>query len=262
MSRTLSLIHAGWTTARSLARTGRRTDAIAHAERLLARPDLPAAVAADTRRLIAELLIESERFKAAQRYLRAARELQPDHPRTHYLAGLALERDPAGDDRRAALRFRKASQLEPGNPSYRAAFGRAAARCGRLKTGLRQLLGAAEMVTADAGVIRFVVEGLIEVGRPGTARRVLTKARFRFPKQGDLARLAERVLFETARVRQQITRKVQDARIATDGDLVLLPFIRVVGTDEGTKAAGTIRRDVVSLPRPHLARLRAGKADR
>ena len=262
MSRTLALIPAGWTAARSLARDGRRSDALVQAERLLARPDLPPKVAAEARRMAAEVLIDTERFRAARRHLRAARELEPSHPKTHYLAGLALERDPEGDDRRAAVRFKKASELEPGNPTYRAAFGRAAVRCDRVKTGVKELREAAEMTTADAGVIRVCVEGLIEAGRVGSARRLLAKARFRFPGRAELRGLWERVRFETARVRQRNKGKTQDAPRATEGDLLTLPFVRVVWSEAGrTPAAGTVRRDVISFPRPHIGRVRGSSAD-
>src|SRR4051794_24951916 len=111
MSRTLTLLDSGWASARALARAGRRGDALALIGRLLGRPDIPAAVAADARRLAGELELEAERYAAARRHLRAAAALEPSHAQTHYRLGLAHERDPHGDDRRAAVRFKKASDL-------------------------------------------------------------------------------------------------------------------------------------------------------
>src|SRR5207253_5817262 len=116
MSRTLTLIHAGWASVKALARDGRRRDALTQVERLLACPDLPVPVGADAHRLTAELLIDAERYAKARRHLRAAAGLEPGCARTHYLAGLAFEKDPHGDDRRAAVRFKSASELEPQNP--------------------------------------------------------------------------------------------------------------------------------------------------
>jgi len=257
-----TMIHAGWTAARSMARSGRRTDALHQAERLIARPDLPEPVAADAHRLAAEVLIEDERYKKARRHLRAAAGLQSDHPRTHYLMGLALEQDPEGDDLRAALRFRRASQLEPGNPTYRAAFGRAAVRCDRVRTGIRELLGAAEMTNADVSVIRVVVEGLVEAGRVELARNVVNKARFLFPDSTELRALCDQLLFETARVQQHRGRRNKDVNCARDGDLLLLPFPRVDGTVAGkTPDAHPVRRDSRSTPRPHFVRLRVAPTD-
>src|SRR5687768_7971796 len=101
MSRTLTILHSGWTSARALARGGRRTDALVLLDRLLSRPDVPSALAADAHRLAGELELEAERYAAARRHLRAAAALEPAHAATHYQLGLAHERDPHGDDRRA-----------------------------------------------------------------------------------------------------------------------------------------------------------------
>jgi hypothetical protein len=261
MSRTLTMIHAGWASVQSLVRDGRRRDALTQLERLLACPDLPVPVAANAHRLTAELLIDAERFAMARRHLRVVAGLEPCCARTHYLAGLAFEKDPHGDDRRAAVRFRKASALEPHNPLFRACFGRAAVRCDRLKTGVRALLGAADAAPDSLPVVRVVVGGLIEAGRVTAARRVLAKARFLRPGNRELAGLWDRVRFEAARVGQN-KRNTQDAGFAREGDIVLLPFVRVVGSGAGKAAGGVIRRDVMSKPRPHLPRLRRSKADR
>jgi hypothetical protein len=259
MSRTLSLIDAGWSSVRSVVARGHRSDALARLAKLLARPDLPAAVAAEAHRLAGELLTDAERYPEARRHLRAAAALEPACARTFYLCGLAHERDPHGCDRRAALRFRAASRLGPGNPLYRAAFGRAAVRCDHVKAGVRELLAAAAAAPGDLPVIRVVADGLLEAGRLDAARQVLDRARFlcrNAAAAGELAALAERVRFEAARCGQrETTRHRQGAEFATDGGRVVLPFIRVAG-------GGAVRRDVVSRPRPHFPRLRTGKADR
>lgn len=262
MSRTLNLIHAGWTAARSLARNGRRTDALRQLMSLLARADLPVGTAADAHRLAAELEIEAERYKPARRHLRAAATLDPDNARTYYLTGRAFEIDPDGDDRRAAVWYRKASRLEPQNALYRAAFGRAAVRCDRIKLGVRELTAAADGACDNVPVLRIVVDGLLEAGKVRTARRLLVKARFLCPGNRDVCTLWERTRFEAARVGQGHTRSTQDAGFATEGG-TLLPFIRVVrsGLGEAT-SKGRVRRDVVSFPRPHVGRLPFQKADR
>ncbi|MBA4065194.1 MAG: hypothetical protein C0501_16065 [Isosphaera sp.] len=262
MSRTLTLIDAGWEAVRTAAH---RPDTLARTTRLLARPDLPAGVAAEAHALAGEVFLGADRFPEARRHLRAAAALRPDRARLFYLWGLALERDPHGCDRRAAVRFRKAAGLEPANHLYRAAFGRAAVRCGRAKAGVRALRAAAVAAPGDVAVVRVVAEGLLEAGRLAAARRVVTAARFLCPGSRDVAALWGRVRFETARQarrgRRGATRHRQDAEVATDGGRVVLPFAR---PDGGSKSAagGAVRRDVVSFPRPHLARLRARKADR
>jgi Flp pilus assembly protein TadD len=261
MSRTLGLVHGGWSAARELVRQGRRTDALVAVRRLLSRDDVPAAVAAEAHRLAAELLIDRDRFGAARRHLKAAAGLEPRCAKTFYLAGLAGERDPAGDDRRAAARFKKASGLDPDNAAYRAAYGRAAVRAGRVNAGVRALVAAAEPGPAEPPVLRVVADGLLSAGRVGAARRVLVKAKFLRPRCPAVAALWDRVRFEAARRDQRGTRGVQDAHAARDGR-PLLPFVRVARADDPPAPAGGHRRDILSLPRPHLARLRATKADR
>jgi tetratricopeptide (TPR) repeat protein len=264
----LTLIDAGWASVRSSVTQGRRTDALTRLTRLLARPDVPTPVAADAHRLAGELLTDAEQYPEARRHLRAAAALEPTCARTYYLWGLAHERDPQGVDRRAALRFRKASNLEPHNALYRAAFGRAAVRCDVVKTGVRELLAAADAMPGDLPVIRVVTEGLLEAGRLGAARRVLTRAKFLCRdgvKARELTALIERVRFEAARTEQReqrgTTQHRQDAEFVKDGGRVVLPFIRVE-TETTAPAGGIVRRDVVSLPRPHFPRLRVRKADR
>src|SRR5262249_52409786 len=160
--RMLTLLEAGWASVRSSAKQGRRADALTRATRLLARPDLPASIAAEAHRLAGELQLEAERYSESRRHLRASAALEPACARTFYILGLAHERDPHGCDRRAALCFRKASELDPGTRLYRAAFGRAAVRCDRKKLGVRELLAVANAALGDVDVIRVVTDGLLE----------------------------------------------------------------------------------------------------
>lgn len=261
-STTLTLVEAAWEAARSAAARGRKADALAQAERLLARPDLSPAVTQSARRLAGELALELGRYATARRELRAASKSDAACARTRFLLGRAWEEDPDGCDRRAAICFRSAVTRDADSALYRAAFGRAAMRCGIVKRGSRELVRAADMALADAEVVRIAVEGLLEAGCPARARAVLVKARFARPHAAELGALSERVKFESARRAQkkarsgsarETTRYAQDARFATDGDRVTLPFLRVFD--------GTPRRDTGSVPRPHLARLPRKKAD-
>jgi hypothetical protein len=266
MGKMLNLIGAGWESVRSSATIGRQNAALTQATRLLTRPDLPASVASQAHRLAGELLTDVERYSAARRHLHAAAALEPACAQTFYLWGLTHELDPQGCDRRAALCFRRASVLEAGNALYRAAFGRAAVRCGRIRIGVRELLAAAAAAPGDVPVIRCVSEGLIEAGRLESVRHVVVKARFLNPRSRELGALWERVRFEAARKgqheRRGTTRHRQDAEFATDGGRVVLPFVRVADAGKKSVGGGIVRRDVVSLPKPHFPRLRVRKADR
>lgn len=265
MSRTLTLIQTGWELIRASAAQGRKADALARLGRLLARPDVPADVLRDGNRLAAELALDLGRFGTARRHAKAAAALDPADARARFLLGRAWEEDPDGCDRRGAVAFRKAVRLEETNPLYRAAFGRAATRCGKGKGGAREMLAAADRAPGNVAVVRVVVRGLLEMGRPTAAGRVLAKARFLNPRDAELQGLESQVRFETARHGQRrtrgTTRHAQDAQLARDGDRVLLPFVRIAaGT--GAPRGGAVRADVVSFPRPHFDRVRSGRADR
>jgi tetratricopeptide (TPR) repeat protein len=260
MSRTLALLDAGWESVKAFATHSHSSVAVTCVENLLAHPNLPSPVAADARRLAAELLCELQSFPQARRHLCAAADLQPGHAHTHYLLGCAHEEDPQGEHRKAARRFRKAIELEPTSVLYRAAYARALVRCDRVKAGVRQLRA---IESRDVAVVRVVVEGLLEAGCPVAARRTLAKAMFACPGSAVLKVLWERVRFERTAKEQRQTRRVQDATSATDGGVAVLPFIRVVReTDEAPNGGGTIRRDWSSRPQPHLPQLRVMRADR
>ena len=267
MSRTLTLIDAGWESVRATADRGQRADALGRLTRLLARPDVPAAQVAEGHRFAGELALGLGRYATARRHLRATAAMEPTLAGTHYLAGRAWEEDPDGCDRKAAIRYRAAAKLDPANPLYRAAFGRAAARCGKVKFGCHAMLSAAEQAPGDAAVIRVAVNGLLEVGQAASARQVLLTARFLCPANAELAALWERVRFETARQAQRKTkthantRYAQDAQFATDGDRVTLPFVALAHDTHPSSGGegGTVRKDTASFPRPYLARPRRAR---
>src|SRR5262249_59536059 len=66
MSKTLTLIHAGWASVESLARAGRRQDALSRVTGLLTRSDLPATLAADAHRLAGGPLIQAQQDAKAR----------------------------------------------------------------------------------------------------------------------------------------------------------------------------------------------------
>jgi hypothetical protein len=278
MSKTLTLIDAGWESIRTTAKRGQRIDALNRLTQLLARLDVPTAMAVEGQCFAGELALDLGRYATARRHLKAATKLEPTLAEAYYLAGRAWEEDPDGCDRRAAICFKKAVNLAA-NALHRAAFGRAAARCGKVRLGVREMLAATEQAPGDVAVVRIAVSGLLEMGKTEGARQVIAAARFLCANNHEVAALWERVKFETARQSQnsekkaktrENTRYAQDAQFATDGDRVTLPFIRLADDTDSSPDAkgttggsgGTVRRDATSFPRPHLASLRARKADR
>ncbi len=258
MSKKLSLIPMAWESIRSLAERGQRIAALEQLTAFLSRLDVPVSIAVDAHRLAAELAIGAQRFATARRHLQVAIALDATHANTHYLAGIAWEEDPDGCDRRAAICFRRAEKLDSANAVYRAAFGRAAARCGKLKLGVREMLIAATQTPHDIRVVRVAVQGLLEVGKPAKARKIVTLAKFACPQNRELETLWQQTQFELARVAQKKSRQgakntrfAQDARFAMDGDRVL-PFIRIADSeDDESPKPKSVRTDTISFPRPH-----------
>lgn len=268
MSRTLTLIQTGWESIRAAAESGRKSDALAQLDRLLARPDVPADILRDGSKLAAGLALDTGRFVTARRHLKTVLALDVCDAGARYLVGRAWEEDPDGCDRRAMIAYRRATVLDGSSAVFRAAFGRAAARCGKTKLGAREMIAAADQAPGSAEVVGVVVRGLLEAGRPAAARKVLAKGRFLNPGSADLASLADRVRFETARQSQrqaeklrEHTRNAQDAQLARDGDRVLLPFVRIAGGTAVRHDEVVVRMDVLSFPRPHLGRIRSGKIE-
>ncbi|MFO0804912.1 MAG: hypothetical protein U0791_17530 [Gemmataceae bacterium] len=258
MSPRLALVPGSMEVARRFARQGRTSDARRQSLRLLRRTDLTVAEAADAHRVLGDIELDTEHHAKARRHFRASLALEPSHARTWFQAGLACERDPHGDDRRAARCYRKAMTLAEQNFTYRAAFGRAAIRCDHVKRGVRELLKCTEAALKDASLLEVVVEGLLEAGRTTAANRIVMQARFSCPGASGIRRLQDRVRYESARRGQRRASSTQDAGPDTDVGGRLLPFLRIARSEAGgTTPAATVRSDVASFPRPHLPRLRS-----
>ena len=67
MSRTLTLIDAGWETILALAARGQKAEAFAQLTRLLARPDVPTSLAVEGNRFAGELAIFERPSRGATR---------------------------------------------------------------------------------------------------------------------------------------------------------------------------------------------------
>jgi tetratricopeptide (TPR) repeat protein len=249
MSRMLTFHDAAWASARDCAAAGRRADALAFLAPLLSSPAAPRRLVLLAHRLAGRLHAAAQKYRTARKHLRAAAKLDPNCAEVQYEIGLTFENDPYGCDRRAARRFRRAVRLDPRQPKYAAALGRALVRTNRVRAGVKWLTIAAAGAPADATVLAVVIDGLCDAGRERLAAKLATQARFLAP--GDRA---VRKLWDDARY---AAASAGQSRVAADGRRgpVLLPFLRVVG--DGV----TVRRDEASRPAPHLGRLRTYRTE-
>lgn len=254
MSRMLTFHDAAWASARECAANGRRAEALARLAPLLSSPDTPPAMLLLAHRLAARVRAAGENYRAARTHLHVAAKLAPQTAEIHYELGVAFERDPYGCDRRAARRFRNAVELNPHEPKYVAALGRALVRINRVRAGVKHLRTAAELAPDSAAVLKVVTDGLCEANRAVEASRIVTKARFLAPADAKLRRLADDLRYATA---QQTQRRDQQRTVGA-GPKMLLPFLRIeTGAAAPSGEGGIVRRDAASRAAPHMGRLRA-----
>jgi tetratricopeptide (TPR) repeat protein len=255
MSRTLNLVNRLLAMGRKYQELGRDYDARHILGRLAGFRELPAPVAEETQMRLAELHLKRRRFRRARRCLTAALAHLPDHAHYHYLLAHALDNDPKGNPRLAAVHYRRSLELDPNQPLCLGEFGLLVLRLGQSDEGLEALRRAAALAPDNSEVIGNLVEGLRQEGLLDEARRALRAALFRNPRDPRFRRLRSDFEYHQLHLLQEARRC---GRLAEhDGDRpVLLPFIRPPTTD---KPAGqgrrSVRSDGAARPgAPHLAR--------
>ena len=259
MSRMLSFLGAGArsvpvSTSSPLLGTGftsrSRRAALEAMDALLHREDVPAELAAPIHRQAANYYLEAEQYRSARQHLRALARLEPDCAQVHYDLGRAWELDPYGCDRRAALRYKKATQLNASEPKHRTALGRALVRINNVTSGVNVMTRAAEAAPADAEVLAIVVEGMREAGRPELAFDFLSKALFQAPQNRELKHLWERARYDMAHSRQKKTapNAIRDQK---PGNPKVLPFLRLAQEP----GSNTRRDDASHAPAPHFIKM-------
>lgn len=215
--------------------------------RLCAFPNLPTALAAEAHEFAGEIYLRKRCYRRARQQLRRARELAASDARTHYLLGLAWHHDPQGDLDRAARCYRRALALNPRQPRWLSEAGQLAVACGRTDEGLAQLRQAVELRPGDAALVDRLVQGLVQAGRPDDAMLAIRTALFQAPRCPKLRQIW--IDLQTSRLRRD-----QEMNAPRASQPVLLPFMRLVGTEEDGR---TYRGDGASeLAGPHLVRLR------
>jgi Flp pilus assembly protein TadD len=254
---TLNLFTQLLARARNFHDGGHSLHALSILRRLASFRDLPADVAEEVHARLGEAWLRRRRFRRARRHLTVALRHRPDCARYHFLLGLALHHDPAGDLARAARCYRRCLRLAPDHLRCLTEAGLLALLRGRHDKGLDLLRRAAESAPDDAGILDKLVQGLCQTGQSEEAVRLVRSALFRHPRCPRLRRVWIDLEIMLLRRRQETARARQDP---TDGP-VLLPFIRLVGKLTPSPKTGG-EDEPAALPGPHLVRIRPRRSRR
>jgi tetratricopeptide (TPR) repeat protein len=214
---------------------------------------LPAEVAQETQRHLAELYLDQGHYRLARRALAAALAHEPQEAYYHFLMGACVLEDPQAQPHRALTHLRAALKLDPDNAEYQVEFGLLALALDMPRLALTALRRAATLAPDDPALLGRVADGLRDLGKPDEAQGLLRAAMFGHPRDQRFRNLWQRYQFQTLHAEQQQAR----ARWATVEDApAILPFTR----PEGGIRMGSrrIRTDGPSTtPAPKLFPVRA-----
>lgn len=255
MSRTLNLIRRLLARGRKLHKLNVDQDALLTLSRLAGFRELPAGVAEEVQRGLAEILLKQRKYPRARRHLAALLARRPENPHYHYLMARAVEKDDRADPKRAVGHYRAALAIEPNHPRYLADFGLAALRSGGRREGLTALRRALELAPDDGAILGKVVDGLGQRGRYREALRAVRAAMFRRPHEARLRTLWKDVRFRQAHAVQQAARRGVLALAGGEGP-TLLAFVPLPDAARPAPAGPKLyRHDTGStIPHPHFPR--------
>ncbi len=253
MSKTLNLSERLLARGRKLQRLGLYLEALRVLTRLSGLGGLPAAVAEETHKRLAEIQLRRRKYARARRHLAAALSQQPGNPHYHYLMAGAIAADRKCDPNRAAAYYRRCLELDPQQPRYLCDFGLSVLCLGQRAEGLKALRRAFELAPDDPRIAAKVAEGLRQEGEIEEARTTLRIAQFRNPGNACFGKLWSDLQFQVLWDQQQQARPGHGS--ADDDTPTLLPFVRPVPAPEPAPPPGrVVRRDAAArLNSPHLA---------
>ncbi len=180
--------------------------------------------------ILGDIYLGEGQCRKARRHLGAALAASPTNAEAHFLMACAMDWDEECEDSAAWVHYKRAVELEPGQPLYSSAYalmrirrlGKRAADDGETLLRLRESYGGAP---DDPDVVHNYISGLIELGRYNEARLPLERARRLWPGQPAfellVSRLRER---ESGRQVAEPAVPYRPSRYAVGAELVLVPF--------------------------------------
>jgi tetratricopeptide (TPR) repeat protein len=183
---TINMAQALLDRGRNLWEQDRYEEASRVLSRLLSLRVLPPQVAERAQFYLGDIQLAQGHYSRARRHLAAAIGSGIGIGETHFLMACALEWDDESDVEAAYKHYRKAVELEPGQPLYSSAYAlmRIRRRPERLKydrDALQRLRNAFSASPDDPDIVYNYALGLIEMGRRSEAHLILRRARKQWP---------------------------------------------------------------------------------
>jgi tetratricopeptide (TPR) repeat protein len=218
--------------------------------RLTAQDGVRPSLRAAAHQLLGQLELAAGTWRRARRHFAAAIRLQPFDAESYARYAAAVEADPDANPRKGWAALRRALGIDPSEPRYWAALGRAAVRLGDRRRAVRAFRRAARLRPDTVEGLAEIVDGFLSLGRRREAMEVLTAARFRHPGHPGVEGLRNRVQFELLRRDQEAAR-----RMTADGPVLLHFPGRKVETGATAASPAIVRVDRGSRSAPHCLRM-------
>ena len=186
-------------------------------------------------------LAQGHYFKA-RRHLAAAVATGTDSGEVHFLLACALDWDDQADTDQAYHHYRKAVELEPGQPLYSSAYAltrirRKAGQVRQDREALQRLRTAFAAAPDDVDIVYNYAAGLLDLGRALEAELVIRRARKRWSGHPAFEELWYQLLEQ--RNQNQLTRPEpgtrRPLRVISDDEPVVLMFPKVPQGPTGPK---------------------------
>jgi tetratricopeptide (TPR) repeat protein len=180
--------------------------------------------------LLGDIHLAQGHYGKARRHLAASLATGTATGETHFLLACAHDWDDDGDTRQAYRHYRRAVELDPGQPLYSSAY--ALERLRRKTTAskydreaLVRLRDAFAATPDDPDVVYNYVAGLVEMRRLGEAETALRRARKRWPDHPAFESVWRDFLLARGDSPRPIAKRtVPTLRVVSDDEPVILHF--------------------------------------
>jgi tetratricopeptide (TPR) repeat protein len=183
MASTINMAQALLEQGRALWEQDRYDEATQVLSRLLRLRRIPRGIAERAQFYLGDMHLAQGHYPKARRHLAAAIATGTDCGETHFLMARALDWDDEGDPHSAYDHYRRATDLDPGQPLYSSSYAlmRIRQRKNRSAAALTRLRDAFGADPDDPDIVYNYVCGLMDLGRSTEAELALRRARKTWP---------------------------------------------------------------------------------